>query len=58
MAVGARAVTCARDLGTESALHLFAVKAFDPRGQIGHRRYARAIVNDVRLLPRAEKRRG
>jgi fluoroacetyl-CoA thioesterase len=56
--IGARVVTRARYLGAEGRLHLFAVEALDPGGRIGHGRHARAIVDEVRLLAGAGKRRG
>ena len=54
--VGARVVTRARYLGKEGKLHLFAVEAYHPGGRIGHRRHARAVVDEAHLLASAAKR--
>jgi predicted thioesterase len=56
--VGARVVSRARYLGRDGKLYLFEVEARDPGGVIGRGRHWRGIVDEVRLLAGAARRRG
>jgi len=55
--IGARVVTRARYLGRDGKLFLFEVEARDPGGPIGRGRHWRGIIDEVRLLAGAERRK-
>jgi predicted thioesterase len=55
---GATVTATARYEGREGRVHVFAVSARDPGGEIGRGRHRRAVVSSERLLAGAQRRAG